>query len=138
MAIFDLDYFKKVNDTYGHLVGDDVLKGFAALVLDLKRDQDIFCRYGGEEFVIILPHTTLQGAEMLANRLCQIVQAHPFQLKNGEKLHVTISVGIYSDIPTPQNHWENLIEYADAAMYIAKKRGRNQAVVYQSVKNSSN
>lgn len=138
LLVIDIDHFKKFNDNYGHLAGDQVIQQVAQILKQQCRATDLAARYGGEEFVIILPHTTLQGAEMLANRLCQIVQAHPFQLKNGEKLHVTISVGIYSDIPTPQNHWENLIEYADAAMYIAKKRGRNQAVVYQSVKKSSN
>lgn len=69
VAILDLDYFKKVNDTYGHLVGDEVLKGFAALVMNLKRDTDIFCRYGGEEFVMLMPQTSIQDSYVLIERL---------------------------------------------------------------------
>ncbi len=130
ILVVDIDHFKNFNDTHGHLAGDQVIQQVANILAQQCRSTDLAARYGGEEFVIILPNTSLQGAEMLANRLCEIVQAHPIQLKTGHKLQVTISVGVYSGIPTLQHQWENLIEYADTAMYEAKQRGRNQAVVY--------
>jgi diguanylate cyclase (GGDEF)-like protein len=130
LLVIDIDHFKNFNDTYGHLAGDQVIQQVAQILAQQCRSTDLAARYGGEEFVVVLPNTPLQGAEMLANRLCEIVRAHVVRLKNGENLHVTISVGVYSGIPTLQNHWENLIDYADTAMYTAKQRGRNQAVVY--------
>ena len=132
LLVIDIDHFKNFNDTYGHLAGDQVIQQVAQILAQQCRSTDLAARYGGEEFVVVLPNTPLQGAEMLANRLCEIVRAHVVRLKTGENLHVTISVGVYSGIPTLQNHWENLIDYADTAMYTAKQRGRNQAVVYQA------
>lgn len=131
VAIFDLDYFKKVNDTYGHLVGDDVLKGFAALVMDLKRDQDIFCRYGGEEFVMLLPQSTAQDAYSQIERIRQAMVQKQF-IANGAPFHVTFSAGIIESSPA-HLHPKKMLEMADQALYNAKQSGRNRAVIFDNI-----
>lgn len=131
IAILDLDYFKKVNDTYGHLVGDEVLKGFAALVKNFKREEDVICRYGGEEFVILMPQTSDKEAYTLIERLRKSME-HNFFLANGVSFNVTFSSGLVE--ATPFNlHPKKMLEEADQALYAAKQNGRNQTIIYDSV-----
>lgn len=131
VAILDLDYFKKVNDTYGHLVGDEVLKGFAALVMNLKRDTDIFCRYGGEEFVMLMPQTSIQDSYVLIERLRKSMEKKYFTA-NGVKFNVTFSAGLV-DVSATNLHPKKMLEEADQALYNAKQSGRNQTMIYDSV-----
>ena len=123
ILLFDIDFFKKINDTYGHLVGDYVLKELAKLVLSQIRESDICGRVGGEEFLIILPNTKLIGALKLAERLRLSVESYEF-IYGGKKIPVTISIGITS--LSKNDSFESLYERVDEALYLAKKSGRNR------------
>ncbi|WP_332651414.1 diguanylate cyclase [Lysinibacillus sp. 54212] len=132
VAIADLDFFKKVNDTYGHLVGDEVLKGFASLVVNSKREQDIFCRYGGEEFVLLMPHTTADEGYMIMERLRKLMEQKQFN-GNGSNFKVTFSAGVVE--ATSNNlHPKKILEEADQALYEAKQSGRNRTIMFDSNK----
>ena len=125
ILMIDIDDFKKVNDTYGHLVGDKVLKKVAETTKKTIRKSDVAIRYGGEEFLIILPHTDLEAAKIAAERI----------RKNIEKLDVdgvkvTVSVGIADNSLSPK--LEDLIRKADQALYIAKRTGKNKVVAATS------
>ena len=124
LIMFDLDYFKLLNDNYGHQCGDMVLVEISALVGSLLRTGDIFGRYGGEEFAIILPETALSGAIELAERVCRSIAEAPLRY-NDEAINVTVSLGVaqfHQDVST----YEELITHADNALYKAKGQGRNQ------------
>lgn len=125
LMMMDLDYFKKVNDTYGHLTGDGVLREVANRIRRGIRDIDIPCRYGGEEFCLLLPETDLQGTEILAERLRKAI-AEKAVHQNGNIIPMTISIGVaaLSDGQTK----EQFIDAADDAMYRAKQEGRNRVV----------
>ncbi|ATP40659.1 diguanylate cyclase [Solibacillus sp. R5-41] len=131
LAIADLDYFKKVNDTYGHLVGDEVLKGFADLVMNSKREQDVFCRYGGEEFVMLMPQTTVDQAYMLLEQLRESMKQKHFTA-SGARFQVTFSSGVV-EATTKNLHPKKILEEADQALYNAKEFGRNQTVMFDSL-----
>jgi diguanylate cyclase (GGDEF)-like protein len=122
LIMFDVDFFKKVNDTYGHLVGDSVLRQLAIIIKDVIRDIDLFGRYGGEEFIIILPDTNLEQALVLANRLLLKVRESNF-LTNKINLRITISIGLTEY--KAEESIDLFIERSDEAMYEAKKSGRN-------------
>lgn len=128
VAITDLDFFKKVNDTYGHLIGDEVLKGFAALMMKEKRENDIFCRYGGEEFVLLLPNTTADEAYVEVERLRQLFEQKVF-FANNQPFGVTYSAGI-AQVNLDNAHPKKVLEQADHALYDAKKTGRNRTVAF--------
>ncbi|WP_342472057.1 diguanylate cyclase [Metasolibacillus sp. FSL H7-0170] len=128
IAILDLDYFKKVNDTYGHLVGDEVLRGFAALVKELKREHDVFCRYGGEEFVLLMPKTTVEEGYRLVEKVRQAMEKRAFTANN-TVFHVTFSSGMMTVGPN-YKHEKKLLEAADHALYSAKEAGRNCVVLF--------
>ncbi|MGH7475746.1 MAG: diguanylate cyclase [Longimicrobiales bacterium] len=128
VAMFDLDHFKQVNDTYGHQAGDRVLQELASILRQTAREIDKLGRYGGEEFIVILPETDLENAETFADRVRQHVERHSFPLARREGLHMTISAGIAA---YPHPHVEDaraLVERADAALYAAKREGRNRVV----------
>jgi diguanylate cyclase (GGDEF)-like protein len=133
MLIIDLDYFKKINDTYGHPVGDTVLKGVADIIKTTIRSIDIPARYGGEEFAVILIGTDANGAKNMAERLRQAVMNTSFSA-GGNTFKVTISIGIstfpYHDVTSK----EELIEKADQALYYAKREGRNRSILWDGVK----
>ncbi|WP_397539529.1 diguanylate cyclase [Rummeliibacillus pycnus] len=131
IALADLDYFKKVNDTYGHLIGDEVLKGFANLVSSLKREQDFFCRYGGEEFVLIMPQTSVEEAYVLMERLRKAMEKK-FFTANENRFQVTFSAGVVESA-TKNLHPKKILEEADQALYNAKQSGRNQIVMFDSL-----
>lgn len=128
MIMADIDYFKPFNDGYGHLAGDECLKKVArSLGAALTRDSDVCCRYGGEEFVTLLPETNLDGALIVANKQLQNVRelAHPHAYSKVSK-SVTVSLGVASLVPQQyDNNHEVLISMADSALYQAKNAGRN-------------
>lgn len=124
LFLFDLDHFKKVNDEHGHIAGDKVLREVAEIVHNRIRETDEFFRYGGEEFAILLRHTPLQNAAVLADNIRSLIEAHTFS--NG--LHVTISGGISEvDGTTSVTEW---IERSDNALYEAKASGRNNIKIH--------
>lgn len=124
LLMIDIDHFKSVNDEHGHPVGDLILKELAEIFIGALRETDCICRYGGEEFAIILPETDSQTAVPIADRLRQLVEAHDFETPVG-RLGITISVGtasIQRQVINPQR----LLEKADKCLYTAKNAGRNQ------------
>ena len=133
--MIDVDYFKKINDTYGHIAGDCVLKGLAKLLCDQLREYDIASRYGGEEFCILLPATTLDEASLAAQRLRKATELHKFdvseaKIPNVETLHITISLGV-AQYSSDMVDSIDLYKKADSALYSAKKSGRNKVVVFK-------
>jgi len=123
----DIDHFKKINDTYGHLVGDLALKTVAQCMSDNLRPHDLLARYGGEEFAVLLTEADLESAKMIAERLRSRIAAAEIR-SNDISFHVTLSIGI-----TPTQHedqLENLIHEADQALYRAKQMGRNRVEVF--------
>jgi diguanylate cyclase (GGDEF)-like protein len=127
LLMFDLDHFKKVNDTYGHLAGDYVLAEFSRAISPAIRQEDTFARYGGEEFVVLSRNDAL-SAEAFAERLRKTIDQHKFE-HEGTLIHVTVSVGVAS-VPDPGiSSASELIATADRALYSAKRTGRN-CVVY--------
>ncbi len=128
LIMADIDYFKSVNDTYGHDVGDIVLKEFARRIRRNTRGIDLVCRLGGEEFVIIMPNTDLGKGYLVAERVRQCIEMRPFDLGGSAgSLKVTASLGV-STIERTDDTPETLLKRADQALYMAKQRGRNQVV----------
>lgn len=132
LMMLDIDHFKKVNDTYGHVAGDAVLKSLAAILTQQVRDIDSVARFGGEEFVIILPETDGSGAKIMAERIRKTIAGSPFTLPDGVKIDVTVSIGI-SCFPHCAINTEALLERADQALYLAKNSGRNQVFLYREL-----
>jgi two-component system cell cycle response regulator len=125
LILFDIDHFKRVNDTYGHLAGDGVLRQIASAVKPRLRAQDIFARTGGEEFGILLPEIAPEGARTIAEQVRVIVEATPLK-HDQEVIRCTVSLGVavLVDEATP----EDLYKRADDGLYQAKQRGRNRVV----------
>jgi diguanylate cyclase (GGDEF)-like protein len=132
LLMLDIDHFKRVNDQYGHLAGDQVLRHTIQVVGQRLRTQDLLGRYGGEEFLVLLPDTDLQGAQQLGQQLCQAVQNAPCDW-HGQSIAVTVSVGISVCAVGEQPNWESLLLAADKALYRAKDNGRNRVEVAASV-----
>ncbi|MCX7990458.1 MAG: diguanylate cyclase [Proteobacteria bacterium] len=130
LIMIDIDFFKKINDKYGHLIGDAVLADLAKLLRQNIRKHDVFARYGGEEFAIILPHTNYEGAKHEAERLRKAVENNKFAHveKEGE---VTISLGCVSYPDASAEKPEDLVRFADSALYTAKNSGRNNVKFYK-------
>ncbi len=127
VLMVDLDHFKKVNDTYGHLVGDDVLRDFAVLLTETIRVTDVVARYGGEEFLVLLPESDEAGAEHFAERIRDAVEGHEFTARGGQtRLGITASIGVATFPGARIESVEDLLARADAALYRAKADGRNQ------------
>jgi diguanylate cyclase (GGDEF)-like protein len=126
LAMFDIDHFKRVNDTHGHLAGDHVLRELAHLISQNVRRQDILARYGGEEFAVILPEIDAPGSLMVCEKLRELTQNHPFSY-NSARIPVTISLGIFNFDGTLRGI-EDFIAQADAKLYAAKQAGRNRVV----------
>ncbi|MBS1272459.1 MAG: Response regulator PleD [Candidatus Marinimicrobia bacterium] len=140
--ILDIDHFKSVNDTYGHLNGDEILKKIAHIILDSSRNIDIPIRYGGEEFVIILPETHLEDAHVLAERLRKRIEEHAFQLtgevaKKTPEISITVSIGLSHVEESEEISAEELVERGDKALYFAKEHVRNQVVDYPSIESEA-
>ena len=130
LVMLDVDYFKAINDSYGHLIGDDVLRWLARLVQETARTVDLPARYGGEELAVILPEMNSEQALKMAERLRRRVAAHPFSFNyGGQPCHVpvTISLGVAA-LPADALSADNLMAAADRGLYAAKRAGRNRSV----------
>ncbi|MDE1180263.1 diguanylate cyclase [Paraburkholderia sp.] len=128
VLLFDLDHFKKINDQFGHLVGDAVLRVMAQRVAEVVRAQDVFGRFGGEEFALLLPCTPLDDAMLVAEKIRQTIGGLPVEVQDA-KVPVTASVGAAS-ARTGMPAYDVLINEADAALYSAKRQGRNRSVAF--------
>jgi two-component system, cell cycle response regulator len=127
VLVLDIDYFKSINDGHGHDAGDDVLREFAIRIRKSIRGIDLACRYGGEEFVVVMPETDLAVATMVAERLRRRIAAEPFQIQQGSgSVEVTISIGIAA--LGAQDNAATVLKRADQALYRAKRDGRNRVV----------
>ena len=128
LVMMDIDHFKKVNDCYGHTAGDNVLSAFAKHIMEHTRPFDRLYRYGGEEFLLCAPHTDIETAHPLIERIRQTLAELPIKSNNGEELHITASFGLAlldPDLPVVES-----IDRADAATYAAKADGRNRVKVW--------
>jgi diguanylate cyclase (GGDEF)-like protein len=135
VLMIDIDHFKRLNDSFGHHVGDIVLRDLAAILTRELREIDTAARYGGEEFILLLPETNLQGAMLVAQRLRSAVEQADFITAPGQKPErVTISIGV-ALFPDEAHFKADLLEAADVALYQAKAQGRNRVVLHADLKN---
>ncbi|MFM2478258.1 GGDEF domain-containing protein [Celerinatantimonas sp. MCCC 1A17872] len=130
LALIDIDHFKKVNDQYGHLIGDKVLRLIAGLIDSITRERDLVARFGGEEFLVLLPDQTPEQALTWANRTLKTISEHPIVVED-QHLFVTVSIGL-AQLSEPIRTFDALIEKADCALYQAKDEGRNCVRLYQA------
>ncbi|MGL1893611.1 MAG: diguanylate cyclase [Spirochaetaceae bacterium] len=130
VIFFDIDHFKIINDTYGHLIGDQILIGLTALCQKHIRNIDILTRFGGEEFVILMPATDINSAEMTAERLRKIVSETPLTKFKSKEISITISLGIALWKQSNSLDFNELLEQADNALYQSKEGGRNQVTIF--------
>jgi diguanylate cyclase (GGDEF)-like protein len=128
--IIDNDRFKQVNDNYGHLIGDEVLKGVAAIIKNSLRREDFFARFGGEEFVVLLPGTDTQSALCVANRIRHLITFAPLLIQ-GQSIAITVSIGI-ATYDFANCNLDGLLERADNALLTAKNQGRDRCVVHKT------
>lgn len=138
LIFLDIDRFKEVNDTYGHMVGDEVLRNLAKAIKNIARESDIICRYGGEEIAIIAPNTSLENAIILANRLRETIKKSTMALScaTQEEIKITISLGV-SSIDSEVTCKDTLIKKADESLYEAKQSGRDKVVSFQNSSHNS-
>ncbi|MEN8172775.1 MAG: histidine kinase N-terminal 7TM domain-containing protein [Chloroflexota bacterium] len=143
LIMMDLDRFKEINDTYGHIVGDQVLQTITKICKENLRDTDIIGRYGGEEFTILLPETpgrkhgdteSINSAEAVSERLRYMIENTPIKTVNN-MINITVSIGI-AELHSDCDSIQTLIDYADQALYQAKRSGRNQVVLWTSINDS--
>jgi diguanylate cyclase (GGDEF)-like protein/PAS domain S-box-containing protein len=134
MMMLDIDHFKRVNDTYGHDAGDDVLQGLANIVLGVLRQVDCFARIGGEEFAVLLPDTDQDGAVNVAERVREAVEKTSIVSRSGE-LFITISIGV-STLSGNIDDLERMLKTADVALYASKRNGRNMVSISSSTDDS--
>lgn len=127
VLVLDIDHFKAVNDTFGHDAGDEVLTEFAVRLATNVRAVDLPCRFGGEEFVVVMPDTTVEDARAIADRIRAQVAGTPFSVLGGEALNVTISIGVAATTGDDDST-DALLKRADEALYEAKKGGRNRVI----------
>ena len=125
IIMIDADHFKKINDTYGHAHGDEVLKGISTVIKDTIRQSDVLYRYGGEEFLVLLGQTTTEGAKLLADRIRENIAN--VDTINGHKSDVTVSLGLTT--LTEKDSCQSFFDRADKALYQAKNTGRNKTVI---------
>lgn len=134
LLLMDLDFFKRINDTFGHAAGDSALKGFADNCLPMFRKADIFARFGGEEFVALLPNTDLKGAGILAERLCRSVAANVVDI-GGLGIEMTVSIGVATLRPDDDTV-DEIMARADHALYQAKEEGRDRICLFKDVEST--
>jgi diguanylate cyclase (GGDEF)-like protein len=137
--MIDVDYFKRINDEYGHLAGDAVLREVAQRIDDEMRLSDTGARFGGDEFAIVLPHGSLTDGERVASRVLEAVRGTPIIVANQRSEQVTLSIGVAAARPDSKSNRdfselaEKLISEADAALYRAKSAGRNRIEISPNV-----
>lgn len=123
--MMDIDFFKRINDHYGHIVGDYVLKNIANEITLQLRKNDTFCRWGGEEFILLIPESDRENDHFLSEKIRSSIEKTPIKLPMGEVIHMKISIGCAS-IRDNDSAVETLIERADSALYMSKETGRNR------------
>ncbi len=123
ISMIDIDHFKKVNDSYGHTVGDQILFQLATMLQDDIRDPDTVGRYGGEEFLVVLPNTRLKQAAEQAARLCKHIRETEIEI--GEKIQLTVSIGV-AEYKHGEEDWQKFLSRADMALYVSKNSGRDR------------
>ncbi|SFV64341.1 hypothetical protein MNB_SV-3-1522 [hydrothermal vent metagenome] len=129
LAVLDIDNFKSINDTYGHLAGDDILKELTQLIQDNIRREDIFARWGGEEFLLLLKHTNVENALLKLERVRKVIDTHQFKYAG----HVTVSFGVAKSEENEESI-HSLLQRADQALYKAKNNGKNM-ICFKSIEN---
>ena len=129
LVMIDFDYFKKINDTYGHQSGDVIIRAIGTVILREIRGSDFAARYGGEELAIVLPETGSAEAFVFSERVRKIIQQLPITVLSDETVYVTVSIGVAS-FPEDASNREDLINTADQALYFAKGKGRNKVILY--------
>jgi diguanylate cyclase (GGDEF)-like protein len=129
IILFDIDHFKKVNDTYGHHIGDQMLIHVASICSDQQRAEMLFARYGGEEFVLALPGYTHAQGEAFAHQLREKIALTPLRIEQ-TVIHVTSSFGVATVKSSTEQSWAPILQHADVALYSAKHAGRNQVKVH--------
>lgn len=134
--MIDLDHFKSINDTFGHPAGDAVLQALAKVMSAGKRDYDVVGRYGGEEFLFLLPQADGEGASAVAERLRGKVEMLNLTSCSGQPIRLTISLGVATSDSGADFSEEELVRRADKALYQAKSQGRNRSVLYRSRRDS--
>ena len=137
VAVLDIDFFKLVNDTYGHLFGDEVLKEIAHCLPEMLRDYDSAGRFGGEEFVLLLPHTRAVDAFRIADRVRDHISGLSLRTSDGQAVQVTVSVGVAALDAGSTRELSELLAAADAALYRAKRDGRNQVQMISTTRGLS-
>ncbi|MBA3002991.1 MAG: diguanylate cyclase [Desulfurivibrio sp.] len=128
LIMFDIDFFKKTNDRHGHLAGDLVLRDLGTFTKKHVRNVDYPCRYGGEEFALILPSTELSGATVLAERLCENIRLLAIPVSEKDSLSLTCSFGV-TEFITGEDDYDSLVRRTDSALYTSKKNGRNRVTI---------
>jgi len=128
--MIDIDHFKQINDSLGHSAGDEALRQVANACRDNLRQVDLICRYGGEEFVCLLPETSLANAAQTAERLRRCIEILAIQTHH-HQVHLTVSIGVTCNFQ-PELSLQEMIDHADMAMYAAKQAGRNSVKIYRS------
>jgi diguanylate cyclase (GGDEF)-like protein len=127
IALVDLDFFKRVNDTYGHTVGDAVLVEVATRLRDVTRDTDSVARWGGEEFLVLLRDTSPLGLGEMTERILDAFRSRPFDVDPGVSVTLTCSIG-FTHFPAVVSAWEDVVKVADVALYEAKQAGRDRSL----------
>ncbi len=135
VSVLDLDHFKDVNDKYGHASGDEVLKQIAKMMVGNARDRDIIARFGGEEFVIVMPQTSLNEASVMLERLRHMLETTPITVNSTQTLTVTCSIGL-TELDREDTDFHQAVTRADDYMYNAKRQGRNRLCLSDSFSNS--
>lgn len=134
VVFVDLDRFKQVNDSFGHQAGDNMLRAVATLLLDSLRDSDVVARYGGDEFVLLLPGISAESAAQVGARLVREARSRTVDAGNGQKVSITLSLGIATmSLEHPFNGSQELLAAADAALYHSKRNGRDRHTLYTSI-----
>jgi len=132
LVVFDIDHFKKLNDTYGHMCGDFILRAIAQILRGQVRAVDAVCRFGGEEFVVICPETGVHETKTIAERIRKEIEIAKFSY-HGKEIAVTVSAGVNHFDPLKAKSDSTLFSDADKALYVAKNNGRNRVVIYSSL-----